>query len=105
MTAKLRSVAVLFKLRLASLVVFSAALGYLFGIPAGSFSWSGIIGLCVAGTLLTGASNALNQVLEVREDGLMKRTASRPLVAGALSVPGAVVAAFLAAALATLMLW
>ncbi|HNU55528.1 MAG TPA: heme o synthase [Flavobacteriales bacterium] len=105
MTAKLRSVAVLFKLRLASLVVFSAALGYLFGIPAGSFSWSGIIGLCVAGTLLTGASNALNQVLEVREDGLMKRTASRPLVKGALSVPEAVVAAFLAAALATLMLW
>ncbi len=104
-TAKLRSVAVLFKLRLASLVVFSAALGYLFGIPAGSFSWSGIIGLCVAGTLLTGASNALNQVLEVREDGLMKRTASRPLVKGALSVPEAVVAAFLAAALATLMLW
>lgn len=104
-TAKLRSVAVLFKLRLASLVVFSAALGYLFSIPAGSFSWSGIIGLCVAGTLLTGASNALNQVLEVREDGLMKRTASRPLVKGALSVPEAVVAAFLAAALATLMLW
>ena len=64
--AKLRSVAVLFKLRLASLVVFSAALGYLFGIPAGGFSWSAIVGLCVAGTLLTGASNALNQVLEVR---------------------------------------
>ncbi|HPF90626.1 MAG: protoheme IX farnesyltransferase [Flavobacteriales bacterium] len=103
--AKLRSVAVLFKLRLASLVVFSAALGYLFGIPTGGFSWSAILGLCVAGTLLTGASNALNQVLEVREDGLMKRTASRPLVKGTLSVPEAVTAAFLAAAMATLMLW
>ena len=67
-TTKVRSLAVLFKLRLASLVVFSAALGYLFGIPSGGFSWVGFIGLCVAGTLLTGASNALNQVLEVRED-------------------------------------
>lgn len=102
---KLRSVAVLFKLRLASLVVFSAALGYLFGVPAGSFSWMGIIGLCVAGTLLTGASNAFNQVLEVREDGLMKRTAERPLVRGTLSITEAVIAAFVAAGAATLMLW
>ena len=51
---KLRSLAVLFKLRLASLVVMSAAFGYLFGIPQGAFSWTGIIGLCIAGTLLTG---------------------------------------------------
>ncbi len=103
--SKLRGLAVLFKLRLASLVVFSAALGYLFGVPAGAFSWSAILGLCVAGTLLTGASNAFNQVLEVREDGLMKRTESRPLVRGVLSPSEAVVAAFLAAGVATLMLW
>jgi heme O synthase-like polyprenyltransferase len=63
---KLREVAVLFKLRLASLVVVSAALGYLLGIPEGAFTWSGILLLALAGTLLTGASNAFNQVLEVR---------------------------------------
>jgi len=102
---KIRSLAVLFKLRLASLVVVSAAFGYLFGIPAGAFSWAGILGLCVAGTLLTGASNAFNQILEVKEDGLMKRTGGRPLVSGALSSTEAVVAAFLAAGIATLMLW
>ncbi len=62
---KVRGVVVLFKLRLASLAVVSAAFGYLFAIPEGSFSWTGLVGLCVAGTLLTGASNALNQVLEV----------------------------------------
>ncbi|HRH67916.1 MAG: protoheme IX farnesyltransferase [Flavobacteriales bacterium] len=101
----MRSLAVLFKLRLASLVVLSAAFGYLFGIPAGSFSWLGLIGLCVAGTLLTGASNAFNQVLEVREDALMKRTSERPLVKGVLSSTEAVIAAFLAAGIATLMLW
>lgn len=102
---KVRGVAVLFKLRLASLVVMSAAFGYLFGIPAGAFSWTGLVGLCVAGTLLTGASNALNQVLEVSEDALMKRTAQRPLVVGSLSVSEAVGAAFIAAGIATLMLW
>lgn len=104
-STKLRSLVVLFKLRLASLVVVSAAFGYLFAIPAETFSWSGLLGLCLAGTLLTGAANAFNQILEIREDGLMNRTADRPLVRGVLSSTEAVVAAFLAAGVATLMLW
>jgi len=96
---------VLFKLRLASLVVFSAVLGYLFAVPAGEVSWAGILWLAVAGTLLTGASNALNQVLEVREDGLMQRTQGRPLVKGTLSMSEATVTAFVAGGLATFLLW
>jgi len=103
--AKLREVAVLFKLRLASLVVVSAVLGYLMGIPAGSFSWLSIAGLILGGTLLTGASNALNQVLEIREDALMRRTGDRPLVRGTLSSNEAVFAAFIAGGIGTLMLW
>jgi len=103
--SKLREVAVLFKLRLASLVVLSAVLGYLMGVPVGAFSWGAILGLALAGTLLTGASNALNQVLEVREDALMRRTAERPLVRGTLSGTEAVVVAFAAGGLGTLMLW
>lgn len=103
--SKLREVAVLFKLRLASLVVVSAILGYLLGIAEGGFSWLGIVGLTVAGTLLTGASNALNQVLEIREDGLMQRTAERPLVRGTLSIPEAVFAALLAGGIGTALLW
>lgn len=102
---KLREVAVLFKLRLASLVVVSALLGYLVAVPAGAFTWTGIIGLAIAGTLLTGASNALNQVIEVREDALMKRTEGRPLVKGTLSSTEAVIAAFVAGGLATFLLW
>lgn len=103
--AKLREVAVLFKLRLASLVVVSAVLGYLMGVPEGAFSWMSIAGLIVGGTLLTGASNALNQVLEIREDALMRRTADRPLVRGSLSSNEAVLAAFIAGGIGTLMLW
>ncbi|MCB0763373.1 MAG: UbiA family prenyltransferase, partial [Flavobacteriales bacterium] len=95
----------LFKLRLASLVVLSALLGYLIGVPEGGFSWFGIIGLAVSGTLLTGASNALNQVIEVREDSLMQRTKDRPLVRGGLTTRAAVAAAFIAGGAATLMLW
>lgn len=102
---KLREVAVLFKLRLASLVVVSAMLGYLMGVPQGAFSLVSMLLLIVGGTLLTGASNALNQVLEVQEDSLMHRTAERPLVRGALSQTEAVLAAFVAGAAGILILW
>ena len=101
----LRAVVALFKLRLASLVVVSAALGYLLGVAPGSFSGVDLVLLCVAGTLLTGASNALNQVIEVNEDALMRRTAERPLVKGTLSAAEAIVAAFLAGSLGIAMLW
>lgn len=104
-SARLREVAVLFKLRLASLVVVSAVLGYLLGVAPGAFSWVDLIMLTVAGTLLTGASNALNQVIEVREDALMKRTAERPLVRGTLTGTEAVIAAFIAGGAGTFMLW
>ncbi|MBK9418875.1 MAG: UbiA family prenyltransferase [Flavobacteriales bacterium] len=50
----------------------------------------------LAGTLLTGASNALNQVLEVGEDALMLRTVERPLVRRALTTNEAVLSAFVA---------
>lgn len=92
-------------MRLASLVVVSAVLGYLLGVPEGSFSWLAIGGLVLGGTLLTGASNALNQVLEVRADTLMDRTSARPLVRGSLSMNEAVIAAFIAGGTGTLILW
>lgn len=102
---KVREIVQLFKLRLASLVVISAVLGYLLGVPEGAFSWSALLGLAVAGTLLTGGSNALNQVLEVREDSLMKRTSGRPLVRGGLTHAEAITAGFAAGGLGTLLLW
>jgi protoheme IX farnesyltransferase len=102
---KLREVLVLFKLRLASLVVLSAGLGYLMGVPNGAFSALDLAVLLVCGALLTGASNALNQAIEVKEDALMRRTSDRPLVRGALSGPEALWAAFIAGFTATLGLW
>lgn len=102
---KLREVLVLFKLRLASLVVLSAGLGYLMGVPQGAFSVVDLMVLLICGAMLTGASNALNQTIEVKEDSLMQRTSDRPLVRASLSSAEALWAAFVAGFAATLGLW
>lgn len=102
---KLKAVAALFKLRLTSLVVVSAALGYLTGVPAGLFNGVHLFMLCSAGLLITGASNALNQVLEVEQDSLMKRTALRPLVVGTVGMAEVIALALVAAATGTIILW
>ncbi len=86
-------------------MVVSAVLGYLLGLPEGAFSWSSLVALVLGGTLLTAASNALNQVIEVQQDSLMSRTSDRPLVKGTLSSAEAVIAAFLAGTIGILLLW
>jgi protoheme IX farnesyltransferase len=80
------------KFRLSSLVVFSAATAYLLGVR-GAFSLTELFMLVLGGFLVTGASNALNQVLERDYDRLMTRTADRPLPAGRMDVSEAVLAA------------
>lgn len=103
--AKLKEVAALFKLRLTSLVVVSAVLGYWMGVPAGGFRAGEALLLALAGLLVTGASNALNQVIEVEADGRMARTAGRPLVREALGTTEATVIALVAGTAGTLVLW
>lgn len=76
--AKLKDYAQLMKFRLSMLVVFSSGIGYLMGLT-GAVNWQGFIMICVGGMLTSGASNALNQVIEKDFDRLMKRTANRPL--------------------------
>lgn len=96
---------VLFKLRLTSLVVVSAVLGYWMGVPAGAFNAVHAALLALAGALVTGASNALNQVLEVQADSLMDRTANRPLVRGTLAPQAATLIALVAGAAGVVILW
>ena len=92
--AKLRDVAALFKLRLASLVVFSAVLGYLLGPEP--VIWLNFTALCLGGFLLTGASNGLNQVWERNLDVFMDRTKDRPIPSGRMSVKEALIYSVLA---------
>jgi protoheme IX farnesyltransferase len=103
--AKLKDVAALFKLRLSSLVVMSAVLGYGMGVPAGGFNVLDALLLIVGGLLVTGASNALNQVVEVEQDSLMARTAERPLVRRSMGMGEATAIALGAGAVGTTVLW
>ena len=59
--ARLKDVAALFKLRLTFLVVVSCLLGYAMGLPAGAWDLVNVLLLALAGTLVTGSSNAFNQ--------------------------------------------
>jgi len=102
---KVKDLAALFKLRLASLVVVSAVLGYGMGVPAGGFNVVNALLLTLGGLLVTGASNALNQVIEIEQDGRMDRTGQRPLVRGSMSMAEAITIALAAGAIGTFVLW
>lgn len=101
---KLGDYAQLMKLRLASLVVFSAVIGFLLGVK-GFYSLSSILWLVLGGVLVTGASNAINQIIERDIDKLMTRTQTRPLAAGRMSVLEAMLAAGLMGIGGILLLW
>lgn len=89
--SKLSDYVALVKLRLSLLVVFSAVIAYI--ITAGAFDLAAVCTLALGGFLITGAANALNQVLEKDTDKLMKRTANRPLPTGRMKISEAVLSA------------
>ncbi|MCO6489356.1 MAG: heme o synthase [Phaeodactylibacter sp.] len=82
----------LVKFRLTMTVVFSSVMAFLIAL-SGPVNWLAVLILASGGFLVTGAANALNQVLERDYDKLMKRTAGRPLAAGRMSTSEAVMAA------------
>lgn len=89
---KVQDYKLLVKFGLNVFVVFSAAAAYL-TTANGIIDWTKVIVLSIAGFLITGAANALNEVLERDYDKLMNRTANRPLAAGRMSTSEAVLAA------------
>lgn len=94
------------KLRLASLVVFSAILGYLIALPSLSrFDWISFLALVFGGFLVTASSNAFNQIWERNLDVKMDRTKNRPVAAGRLSVREAVIFSILAGVIGEVFLF
>ncbi len=89
------------KLRLSILVVFSAATGYWTG---NGNNWQVLICLLTGGFLVTAAANAINQIIEVRTDSLMQRTALRPLPTGRLQLTDAIWFAILSGILGFVLL-
>ncbi len=67
----------LLKSRLSLTVAFSGTFGYVLAPIKHEFI--GIVLITLAGFLLTGAANIVNQLKEIEFDKLMKRTANRPL--------------------------
>ena len=85
LTGKLKDYAKLIKVSLSIMVVFSAVISYLLAPKVVQHDWYMITLLFVAGMLVTGSANAINQVVEKETDAKMKRTASRPIAAGRMS--------------------
>src|ERR1051326_2061393 len=83
--SKLKDYAVFIKLRLATLVVFSAAISYVMGTHLHP-DWFKLSMLVLGGFLVTGSSNGFNQVIERDLDKLMDRTRKRPLPQERMSV-------------------
>ncbi len=77
LSSKLKDYAQFVKLRLASIVVFSAFAGFM--LAPVEVDWNKLWILIVSGFLVTCASNGFNQIIERDLDALMKRTAKRPL--------------------------
>jgi protoheme IX farnesyltransferase len=82
---KLRDYSQLIKPSLSIMVVFSSVISYLLAPKVVEFDWKMIVLLFVAGLLVTGSANAINQVVEKDTDAMMKRTAKRPVAAGRMT--------------------
>ncbi len=79
------------KMRLASLVVFSAAMAFLAApVP---INWISFLMLIIGGVFTTASANGFNQVIERDLDKLMTRTASRPIPEGRMSAQEGLIAA------------
>lgn len=87
---KLKDYSQLLKLRLTLTVVFSAAMGFLLA-PAATIEWSLMWLLVLAGTMVVGAANGINQAIERNYDKMMVRTANRPVANNRMSVSEALV--------------
>lgn len=76
----------LIKPSLSIMVVFSSVISYLLAPKVVEYSWTMILLFFVGGMLVTGSANAINQTVEKETDALMKRTSTRPIAAGRMSV-------------------
>ena len=83
--SKLKDYAQLIKPSLSIMVVFSSVFSYLLAPKVVEYDWKMIALLFVAGLLVTGSANAINQVVEKDTDAMMKRTSKRPVAAGRMT--------------------
>lgn len=97
---KIKDYLKLIKVSLSIMVVFSSVLAFLL-VPGIEKKYVNplqmTILLAIGGLLVTGSANAINQAVEKNTDAIMKRTASRPVAAGRMSLTEAWLFAIIAA--------
>lgn len=92
----------LIKFTLSFLVVFSTLVSYLIATDYRNIVH--VLWLFVAGMLITGSANTINQIAEKKTDAMMKRTASRPVASGRMSVQHASIFAFITGVIGLLIM-
>lgn len=99
---KARAYIQLLKFRLSLLVAFSCAFGFV--LASANINFYTLFMLFAGGFLLSGASVAINQVMERDYDKLMKRTMNRPLPTGRVSVRETIIFAIICFVLSIVIL-
>jgi protoheme IX farnesyltransferase len=105
LASKVKDYFQLIKFTLSFTVVFSCVICYLLAPKVIEYNWLMIIILFIAGMLVTGSANAINQSVEKDTDAMMKRTGSRPVASGRMSQTEAYIFALVAGALGVGMMW
>lgn len=103
--AKVKDYFQLMKFTLSFTVVFSCVICYLMAPKVVEYNWLMIILLFIAGLLITGSANAINQAVEKDTDAVMKRTAKRPVASGRMSAEEAFYFAAIAGIIGVIMMW
>jgi heme o synthase len=90
--------ATLFKLRISTMSIITAAAGFYLGSLQSGISpfHAGLVQALIGITVVTCGSSALNQALERKTDRLMHRTADRPMAAGRISLTHGLILGFAA---------
>jgi heme o synthase len=104
LASKVKDYFQLIKFTLSFMVVFSTVVSYLMA-PAIRFDLLSVLLLFIAGMLITGSANTINQIAEKDTDAMMKRTAGRPVASGRMSAGEATVFAIVAGVLGVGIMW
>ncbi len=104
LASKVKDYFQLIKFTLSFMVVFSCVVCYLLA-PNVKFNIISVLLLFIAGMLITGSANAINQAVEKDTDALMKRTAGRPVAAGRMSANEAFTFAGITGIIGVLIMW
>lgn len=104
LAAKVKDYFQLIKFTLSFTVVFSCVICYLLA-PGVEYDFKMVVLLFVAGMLVTGSANAINQAVEKDTDAIMKRTAKRPVASGRMTPQEAFTFAFIAGLSGVLLMW